>query len=417
MSKGNTGGPGRDVGSSRAAGPRSPGASGDRDASGPHAAPAPTTAPATASVTASTADAADALEAAIGDGLDVDATMRGTRVMVLRTVFLYGLALAILIVVDVLSSRLGDPLFVHVPFASAAPILAVGATVAIGLHVAVFNLTHDKPEASFAPDVLARLDAFATGGFLVGLAAAAAGWLTLWPVGPTVPTGLDVLGAVVSVVVVVLAGMAGHIVPARAFAALERARHVYNLAWLTRAADYWALSRPPTIVGTAFLAVVCAGPALGLAWAVGQFSSEAAVAGSVWVGLIVLPPLVLVVGLVLLVHRRYWFSAGALLAGPGLAAWMVALMVREVEENPSALAFLACALFTWGLLSVSLLPPPASRRVPHVSRVLRHVVAWSLRIRLKTMTRRSRQRRGLGWPGLVTWFNRATGREASSAGT
>lgn len=347
-------------------------------------------------------------------------TVRGSQQMTRRTVFMYMWSGLMLLVVNVVVAPVADPFFSRVDFTSASPMLGVGATVAIGLHVAVFNLAHDRADVPREPDVVARLDAFATGGIVVALTSASAGWLLLWPdVAAGRPEGLNLLGGMLSVVVVLVAGMAGHIVPASAMRSLADARRDYERAWLTKTVHYWELATPIGAAGVVGLLCWCALPAVVVAVVIanplGGFDLEEFAAALIWSVLSMVAPVLFIVAIDRLLHRRYWTSGLIACTAGVLVVLQVAAMVRDAAGDVSWFVLTAYPFFVWFVLSRSLMRQPTTSRrqvlgLPRVPRVARAALGWSLARRLAKMTVKSSGWSASWLESFVARFKLATGR-------
>jgi hypothetical protein len=236
------------------------------------------------------------------------------RSMVRRVVIVYAVAIAVVALGAPASWTLGMYVFTHIPFTQGAPVLTVGATVAIGLHVAVYNLSHDKEASTFTPNVTARLELFSTAGVAVACLTAMTGLLMMVPPASEDVRiiGMQVIGACLSALVTFLACLVGYIVPARALNDIEDARHREVLRWLVRAEAYWSVGPVHWTQHVRLLAVVTF-PLLALVFAFDGWSRDSLVVALRGIGWASAPAVLTVLALLGLVMRWYVIFAAAAL--------------------------------------------------------------------------------------------------------
>lgn len=337
--------------------------------------------------------------------------LAGLRSMVRRGVIVYALAIAILAFGAPASWTLGVYVFTHIPFTQGAPVLTVGATVAIGLHVAVYNLSHEKDTSTFTPQVVARLELFSTAGVVVACLTAMTGLLMILPPeseGYQI-IGIQVIGACLSALVTLLACLVGYIVPAGALKEIEDARHREVLGWLVRAEAHWSVGPVNWRQHVRLLAVVAV-PLLILVVAFDGWSRESLVLAFRGIGWAFTPAVLTVLALWGLVMRAYALFAIAALGTLGMSLglaiplWKAGVLDWEVFAAALALSW------PWLVLVRSAMSPRRHRRLL-VPRSVRWLIATSLRRRQRSLTDPKTFWVPRLFPRFQAWFRAATGRE------
>jgi hypothetical protein len=361
--------------------------------------------------------------------------LEGTGDLVFRGVAVYVFALMV-VGLDWVAALASDetPRLHYIPLTQSAPVLTAGATIALGLHVAVYNLTHGANLEPYTGRILARLRLFADTGLAVAILAAGSGVLMLVPKrdGADPDPPLDVLGFALSAVVAVTACLAAHIIPADVTSRVASTQRSRDEQWLGQAVKYWGGTRDLSWVSWSWR-VVWLVALLVLPLGVGEYLDEGRALNALWDGTVAgaalaLLPVTFLIGFAALLHRDYVFAVVLAVLAVGSAIFIVVVLLREVSGFWSSLLVLGCAVWPWVVLLLSA-SRPSSRRVRIVPRVVLRVVPrvvrrwlWcSLNWRYRRLASReespSRLLVGLEkvFRRSVRWFKQATGRLGDDA--
>ena len=356
-----------------------------------------------------------------------DMALEGTGDMVFRVVGVYVFAFMVVGLDWALAKVDGAPRLHYVPLTQSAPVLTAGATIALGLHVAVYNLTHGSTIEPYTGRILARLRLFADTGLAVAILAAGSGVLMLLPtrsggVNPNPP--LDVLGFALSAVVAATACLAAHIIPADVTSRVATTQRSRDERWLGRAVRYWDGTHRVSLVSwawrVAYVMALVVAP-LGLV----ELFTHGFDLGRVWDGVVAgaafaLLPTMFLIGFAALLHRDYVFAFVLSAMAISGTVFIVLLLVGDLASVWQQLLAVGCALWPWWIL-LRTAAPPSRRRLRLIPRVTRRWIWWSLNWRYSRLGPRDKAASRLSlFLAKVTrralrWYKRATGRTEHDA--